>query len=532
MTDNLTATHGGSTTLELLAQYNDHRSKKDKSIEHIEKGTCSGKERNPSYDEIFTENIKLKLQVQEYETEIESLKKVIDMLQKNREASLEVVLEQVQNDSRDSYVNDQSFVLPPRSAERKAHIKSLNLPIPTLSPPLQQGSDVALETSVTPTVPQIDVTSNTSISRKHLQNMILNDEIEANSSFSSPKIINRSVSSPTKIHSEQLASPAASVTYTTSRITIKSPNKGSKSPLQERLRSPQNPNRMTAVINNHLHSPLKASTSNNLDELTESKSQQLTNDAIQKNDRVYSSVTSSAYTTGTPTSAAKSPSSLLEVKEGENKALGFSPASKEKLDDFTQLLDSSFGEEDLVNTDSKDPLSIKSTINESLLPPPAPPTFFSPTSSGNIKNSTPLSSHLASPVILNKKDDNFGAQSAKNLKKPVLTSSLPNPSTKLSTTSQNASLPPNPPVESSSKQKQLGETASIHSTNTLNTFSSTPQGSLKTLRRPHASSVSTVKSVAQSLKSDIPLFVQPEDFGTIQIEVLSTLYRDLSLIHI
>ncbi|CAI4904313.1 CKB_collapsed_G0054310.mRNA.1.CDS.1 [Saccharomyces cerevisiae] len=526
MTDNLTTTHGGSTTLELLAQYNDHRSKKDKSIEHIEKGTCSGKERNPSYDEIFTENIKLKLQVQEYETEIESLEKVIDMLQKNREASLEVVLEQVQNDSRDSYVNDQSFVLPPRSAERKAHIKSLNLPIPTLSPPLQQGSDVALETSVTPTVPQIGVTSNTSISRKHLQNMILNDEIEANSSFSSPKIINRSVSSPTKIHSEQLASPAASVTYTTSRITIKSPNKGSKSPLQERLRSPQNPNRMTAVINNHLHSPLKASTSNNLDELTESKSQQLTNDAIQKNDRVYSSITSSAYTTGTPTSAAKSPSSLLEVKEGENKALGFSPASKEKLDDFTQLLDSSFGEEDLVNTDSKDPLSIKSTINESLPPPPAPPTFFSPTSSGNIKNSTPLSSHLASPVILNKKDDNFGAQSAKNLKKPVLTSSLPNPSTKLSTTSQNASLPPNPPVESSSKQKQLGETASIHSTNTLNTFSSTPQGSLKTLRRPHASSVSTVKSVAQSLKSDIPLFVQPEDFGTIQIEVLSTLYRD------
>nr|6LP3_C Chain C, GTPase-activating protein BEM3 [Saccharomyces cerevisiae S288C]6LP3_F Chain F, GTPase-activating protein BEM3 [Saccharomyces cerevisiae S288C] len=99
MTDNLTTTHGGSTTLELLAQYNDHRSKKDKSIEHIEKGTCSGKERNPSYDEIFTENIKLKLQVQEYETEIESLEKVIDMLQKNREASLEVVLEQVQNDS-------------------------------------------------------------------------------------------------------------------------------------------------------------------------------------------------------------------------------------------------------------------------------------------------------------------------------------------------------------------------------------------------------------------------------------------------
>nr|6FSF_A Chain A, GTPase-activating protein BEM3 [Saccharomyces cerevisiae S288C] len=28
------------------------------------------------------------------------------------------------------------------------------------------------------------------------------------------------------------------------------------------------------------------------------------------------------------------------------------------------------------------------------------------------------------------------------------------------------------------------------------------------------------------MKSDIPLFVQPEDFGTIQIEVLSTLYRD------
>ncbi|QHS76621.1 GTPase-activating protein BEM3 [Saccharomyces paradoxus] len=526
MTDNLTTTHGGSTTLELLAQYNDHRSKKDKSIEHIEKGTSSEKEKKPSYDEIFTENIKLKLQVQEHETEIESLKKVIDILQKNREASLEVVLEQVQNDSRDSYVAEQSFVLPPRSAERKAHIKSLNLPIPTLSPPLQQGSEVALETSVTPTVPQIDVTSNTSISRKHLQNMILSEEIEASSSFSSPKIVSRSVSSPTQIHSEQLASPAASVTYTTSRITIKSPNKGPKSPLQERLRSPQNPNRMTAVINNHLHSPLKASASNNLDELTESKNQQLPNNSIQKNDRAYSSVTSSAYTTGTPSSIVKSPSPLLEVKEGENKTLGFSPASKEKLDDFTQLLDSSFGEEDLVNNDVKDPVSIKSKMNESLPPPPAPPTFFSPTSNGNMKNATPLSSHLASPVILNKKDDSFGSKCAKNLKKPPLTSSLPNSSTKLSTVNQNASLSPNPPAESSSKQKQSVEAASIHSTNTTNTFGSTPQGSLKTFRRPHASSVSTVKSAAQSLKSDIPLFVQPEDFGTIQIEVLSTLYRD------
>ncbi|CAI4852907.1 AIF_collapsed_G0056740.mRNA.1.CDS.1 [Saccharomyces cerevisiae] len=139
-----------------------------------------------------------------------------------------------------------------------------------------------------------------------------------------PSIATRSVSSPTKIHSEQLASPAASVTYTT--------------------------------------------TSNNLDELTESKSQQLTNDAIQKNDRVYSSITSSAYTTGTPY--------FQQPKEVKTRLWVSLQHLKKKLDDFTQLLDSSFGEEDLVNTDSKDPLSIKSTINESLPPTSSASNFF------------------------------------------------------------------------------------------------------------------------------------------------------------
>ncbi|CAI4054360.1 hypothetical protein SUVZ_16G1720 [Saccharomyces uvarum] len=533
MSNNLTTTHGGSTTLELLAQYNDHRSQKDKSIEHIEKGTSSEKDNRPSYDEIFTENIKLKLQVQEHESEIESLKKVIDILQKNREASLDVVLEQIQNDSRDSHVPEHSFVLPPRSAERKTHNKSLNLPIPTLSPSLQEDDSVLPETIVTPTIPQIDITSNsipnrsnTSISRKHLQNMILNEEIETNSGYSSPKIVSRSISSPTKIHSEQSASPAASVTYTTSRITIKSPNKTPKSPVQERLRSPQNPNRMTAVINNHLHSPLKAATPNNLDELTECQGQQFSKNIMQKNEHAFSSVTSSAYTTATPSSLTKSPLSHSKTKENSNDTSNFSPASKEKLNNFTQLLDSSFGEEDSVKPEIRGSAIAKPIMNETLPPPPAPPTFFSPTSSTDGKNTTPLSSHLASPVILNRKDDVVNANGASNLRNSALTSSLSSPSTKSSAASQNTSLPLNPPTDAPSKQKQSIETASINSNNTANTFNSTSQGSLKASRRPHASSVSTVKSAAQSFKSEIPLFVQPEDFGTIQIEVLSTLYKE------
>ncbi|EJS41432.1 bem3p [Saccharomyces arboricola H-6] len=540
MSNNSTTTHGGNATLELLAQYNNHRSKKDKAIEQIEKRTSSEVDNKPSFDELFTENIKLKLQVQEYETEIESLKKVINLLQKNRETSLEVVLEQVQNDSKDSHVAEQSFVLPPRSAERKSHIKSLNLPIPTLSPSLQSDNGVPFNTAVTPTIPHIDITSNsnpnrsnTSISRKHLQTMILNEEIETSSGYSSPNVVSRSISSPTQIHSERSASPAASVTYTTSRITIKSPNKGPKSPLQERLRSPQNPNRMTAVINNHLHSPLKASSSNNLDELTESKNQSPPNHAMHKNGYPHSSVTSSAYTAGTP-SIGQSPSSQSEVKEGDNKTLNFSPASKEKLDDFTQLLDSSFGEEDLAEYEVRGSATTKPLMSKSLPPPPAPPTFFSPGSNSNVKNTTPLSSHLASPVILNKKTDTFGANNGSNLKEPALTSSLPSPSTKSPIEYQNVSSPTTLLTEGSIKQKQSIETASIDSTNTSNTFNSTPQGSLKTFRRPHASSVSTAKSAAQSVKSEIPLFVQPGDFGTIQIEVLSTLYKgnedDLSIL--
>ncbi|CAI4914729.1 ANM_HP_G0101570.mRNA.1.CDS.1 [Saccharomyces cerevisiae] len=47
--------------------------------------------------------------------------------------------------------------------------------------------------------------------------------------------------------------------------------------------------------------------------------------------------------------------------------------------------------------------------------------------------------------------------------------------------------------------------------------------SLKTLRRLHVSSVRHCEVCIQSLKFDIPLVCSTEDFGTIQIEALSTL---------
>lgn len=69
-------------TLELLAQYDNHTSERDKAIEHIERRVVN--EDMPTYDDLFKENVKLKLQLKEQETEIEALKSLVQGMRSSK----------------------------------------------------------------------------------------------------------------------------------------------------------------------------------------------------------------------------------------------------------------------------------------------------------------------------------------------------------------------------------------------------------------------------------------------------------------
>lgn len=88
--------HESSSTLQLLAQYNDHTLERDKLLEPFEKRNDPADQ--PSYDELFKENVKLKLQVHEYEIEIQSLTNMIELLKANRVSSIDLKQDEQQPD--------------------------------------------------------------------------------------------------------------------------------------------------------------------------------------------------------------------------------------------------------------------------------------------------------------------------------------------------------------------------------------------------------------------------------------------------
>lgn len=111
------------STLQLLAQYNNHINEREKVLEPIEKKfETYSFPNNPSYDQLFKENIKLKLELKEYETEIESLKKTIEHLKGEKSPTINV--ETNNSEERDI---EKIPILPPRSADRKKPYKLLNI---------------------------------------------------------------------------------------------------------------------------------------------------------------------------------------------------------------------------------------------------------------------------------------------------------------------------------------------------------------------------------------------------------------------
>ncbi|SCW03443.1 LAFE_0G10528g1_1 [Lachancea fermentati] len=435
---------GFSTTLQLLSQYNDHTLERDRTLEYIEKKNETAD--RLSYDDLFKENIKLKLQLHEYEIEISSLKKMVEHLKSSRspDADLkqQIVVEEKANP-----------ILPPRSAERNRNTKNLTLPLSDGSKQfnaLQSPGSTISQTKKPEHVLQPALA--TSFNQQHILSPTEIDRIRRSSSSYSNVII---------------ASPATSVAYTTSRISPSRSNKTTVkevgTPIVEKQCSPGRINRVTALINDELHSPLK-----------QPIKEEERNVVPQEESKTY------------PKSPL--PQLLLQNEEGAE----ISPSSRQKIDTFANMLDSTFGEEKVPAS----PLS-KASTNESKKDPDPVRILGSPVT---------LKKPNSFPKLLADSDQQNEAMITNDV------STLEKSSETSPTFSTHASLQgPFSPKQN----KQRPSFGKAHSAS-----------------RMRSSSINTTVSTGiLSIQSDIPLFIQPSEFDTVRIEIISTLYRDVENHH-
>ena len=543
---------GASTTLDLQAQYNDHIHERDKAIDHIERKTSGLEDNRPSYDDLFKENVKLKLELKESQQELVTLKRVLNLMQKRDTGpSLDDLIAKVTQEEKQKSEagNDRKkeFVLPPRSVGRSG-AQSRNASA-VASPALaaDAGTDDLDKSVKSPSNPFASENSSDEIAvnksnSTNSEDAVIGTAQVVNLHEPAPSV----TQSPTRVnasalplqHSSHLApsqtpaltSPAASVTYTTSRITIKSPNRKQKSPgpATERLNSPQSVNRVTSVINNHLHSPLKT--------------------AFSDRDMDIGRAASSS-----PAQFSRIDSNMEEdddqlpqpQKQSEKKSVDFSPNAAAKLNNFSQLLADSFGDdhdelsspfpEERPQLGANAPGMTSGTapgkdLNRPL--PPAPPNFFSPPNA--LIPETPVDVKLGSPVILNRPKEvnngtpqgtqmrvsSTGDKQSSNVSSSLaatnnnLGGALSNPATRMPSGTDSTSTENN-------RTASLKKSPSSASSQNLLKVDSSRSG------RPRGNSLGTVTSSAASTAvSDIPLFVQPEELGTIVMDILSTLYHD------
>ncbi|CCK72212.1 GTPase-activating protein BEM3 KNAG_0J01310 [Huiozyma naganishii CBS 8797] len=494
----------GTKTLDLLKQYNNHISERDKSIEYIEKNTESASNR-PTYDELFKENVKLKLQVDEYDAELKSLKQVIELLKKHNNTSIETLLEE----NLTPVEKKKDFILPPRSAERRMSGKdsdtqsiisstassySKSNEVPRISLP---GKKLISGMVDNPPSPATTIKTSTSDAKSPLKSDDVNLRALNNNPFIDP-ILSPSNSGST----ESPGKPTASVTYTTSRIQIKSPKK-TQSPVQERARSPQNPNRMTSVINNQIRSPLKKT-------FVESRadfncSPTMITENIPPRDKFGGD--SLNYTH--PINTRNMP---LQTKDDSSES-GNSPLSAR-----TNSVRNVSGE----HYPPSDSLSINS-INKSITQS-SRPTVTTP----------PPNTELGSPILLNKNDSHTSAM------KSTLPSTLNNKAylesaldlhikTKVAAekmedglkkpTMKNSSLPAVPATLTAGSRSVSSQILKVQDDFNPDVVTDT-QRSIST---------GTVQSHVASMVSEIPLFVQPDEFGTIKLEIVSSLFQENDL---
>ena len=373
---------GGSSAMDLLQQYNDHREVKNKIIQDIERNTVITDSHDIEKKIDNNESLLLEINllnkiINEKDLEIENLHKTIEELKSRGSVSnLSVVQE----------------VLPPPEA---------------------------------PPVP--------------------------------PTIIGRS-SSMIK-NGPNLNSPAASVTYTTSRITIASPNKkstmsqGVSLDMDEELLPDQ-------FLNKSLESTLKNPMDNTID---------------------------------------------------------FSPSSKQELNSFAHLVDSSFEKNNgLDRNELKQARNISIAESFNKVPPVKPfniGSYSSPISLQDL-NSKPEYVHstsLGSPILINtlneKRRSNVGSPIDEKL------------SLRSSSTSSSAKLDNQTNIISKSSMSSCNASKSMNPP--INCMANATSN--MRVRRPPLENNSSSNNNIQ-VRSDIPLFVQPNEFNTINIDIVSTLY--------
>ncbi|GAV50233.1 hypothetical protein ZYGR_0U00890 [Zygosaccharomyces rouxii] len=460
-----------NSTLELLAKYNDHRSQKEKAFEHIERRTVS-EDNSLTYDELLKENVRLKLQNKELQDEVEALYKIVDSLKSGKSTphqntTLSQIIEKHDEDERP----EQELVLPPRSADRNKHGKNLHLPA-NLPPSTTEA-------------PAIDVTGESSSNKSGNSSEIHQPNEDAEKDTTRPPPVSQG-------NTDGSGSPAASTTYTSSRITVSHPSSPRRPLTENKLRSPQSANRSATVINNQLHSPMASA---------------------------FGGETSINLKVGTE--PIPSPPTEMEKKFGlDEKSTPllhniklqspdeFSPASKQNLNNFADYLDDTFKDDaGSIDTITEKTVPDNRSPAGDNMPSHAPPPVPSPQHI-EAPNQSLSAAQLGSPVLLNRKDH---SKQSRDIKSP-LTSTFAN-----SRSRDNLN-------DSSILGTASTESLSTKSVSTAASNAGSHADTASRIRRPHAESVSTVESAAPSATSDIPLFVQPEEFDTIRMEVLSSLF--------
>ncbi|CAR22686.1 GTPase-activating protein BEM3 [Lachancea thermotolerans CBS 6340] len=442
----------GSITLQLLSKYNYHTSERDRSLENKEKNNEPS--RKPSYDALYKENTTLKLQLEEYESEIASLKRFIDVLKNNRNTFKE--------SHQQLEVEDKlkEPILPPRSAERRRNAKNLSLPVTKEAKSQAEKSPGLLS-------PAGIITSRSFNGTPTLTDNTLNHDRDQSFSLNELDKIRRSSSSYSNVIA---ASPATSVAYTTSRISPSRSNKhslkdeDSASSVPERSASLLNSSKAVISVSDHYHSPLRIGSGGNQEDNQESSSKK---------------------------SYPKSPiPNLLASHEGK---ADISPASKKSLNNFAEMLDSSFGEDE-EQTPHENPQEIE-------------------VASANQERES-ISRLLGSPVAL-KKPHQSHENSPVLHSFEVVSSSAPEEKPSSSTIGSSAST-------------QIVSAYDPQSPRSINAKSIPHLGksnSQPIVQSPRKKTTPTVTD-SHSIISDIPLFVQPGELGTIRIDVVSTLHRD------
>ncbi|GAV55139.1 hypothetical protein ZYGR_0AS04630 [Zygosaccharomyces rouxii] len=462
-----------SSTLELLAKYNDHRSRKDKAFEHIEKTTVNenGNNENLTYDELLKENVRLKLQNRELQDEVEVLYKIVDSLKSGNSTphqgtTLSQIIEKHDEEER----QDQKLVLPPRSADRNKYGKNLRLP--------------TNEPSSTTETSAIDVPGENSNNDNGNSNKI--DRPMEGAEKDTPLL-----PPVPQGNNDGNGSPAASTTYTSSRITVSHPSSPRRPLAENRIRSPQSANRSATVINNQLHSPMASAfggeTSINLKMGPES----LPSPPTEMEEKF---------------GLVDKPTTLDNVKlQPPNE---FSPASKQNLNNFADYLDDTFKDDaESIDTITEKTIPDNGSSAGDNMPLHAPPPVPSPQQI-DLPNQPLSAAQLGSPVLLNRKDQSKKPRDIKSPLKPTFTNSRSRDNL------NDGSIPGRTSTESLSTKS--ASTVASNAGSHTDTASKT--------KRPHAESISTVESTAASTVSDIPLFVQPDEFDTIRMEVLSSLF--------